>query len=425
MVEPTDGGATVAPMFRTRRPNARVDLYEGPLALTLGGVSVAGDGRVSLEWLPLPVVAAEVPLERRTGEITLPCAGELQVRGFNSVPVSATARVDDSGALALRAFLTEDLETTQRADLHSVLFHIPNVWSELGRVEWQCSPWVVRISPEDDLVGLEAKLRAIGGYAITHTGKLEREDGGAFGSSDAVRFLEELGTAVSLARAAWCFPLLYIGHDLNKGIAWRDCKVRKVSAWKPARSWLPDTSWRCLESVLSGLVKRREDPVWRDAVFVAVSWYVEASTLAGTVETAYVLTQAALEMLATVAFVEEAKSVSQSGWRKLPAADKLRLLLQWAGIPLSIPKELAGVSSFALGKKWPDGPQALAEMRNGVAHGLQERVLGAPTAVRYQLKQLGLWYLELVLLRLFGFMGKYQSRMLDIHAEPVDVPWGS
>lgn len=56
-------------------------------------------------------------------------------------------------------------------------------------------------------------------------------------------------------------------------------------------------------------------------------------------------------------------------WPRRSAEDKLRELLQEAGIPLDVPKELDAVVQFVAGEPSViDGPSALVRVRNRLLH---------------------------------------------------------
>ena len=76
------------------------------------------------------------------------------------------------------------------------------------------------------------------------------------------------------------------------------------------------------------------------------------------------------------------------------------------------------------GNKWVDGPHAFTEFRHGIVHpNLLKRVLNAESGATYEVCCLGRWYLELVLLALCGYQGKYVNRLLIPRQSPEFVPW--
>jgi hypothetical protein len=114
---------------------------------------------------------------------------------------------------------------------------------------------------------------------------------------------------------------------------------------------------------------------------------------------------------------------------RLAAGAVIRLLLQWAGIPVAIPGQLAALAARRSRLSQPSwtGPEVLFSVRNKVVDPpkrLDEPEW--PTADELvESWQLATWYLELVLLRLLEYEGEYWSRLrLGRREDDVEpVPW--
>ena len=142
-----------------------------------------------------------------------------------------------------------------------------------------------------------------------------------------------------------------------------------------------------------------------------------------------ILAQAALELLAWTILVQDKKILSDDGFAKLSAADKIRLLTGTIGVPLEIPSVLKGLSALAKGLNWKDGPQAVGETRNALVHPNPDKrktITTAPSIATYECWSLSLWYVELTLLWWFGYAGSYSNRLIMEGfrgVEVQDVPW--
>jgi hypothetical protein len=171
------------------------------------------------------------------------------------------------------------------------------------------------------------------------------------------------------------------------------------------------------------------DEAWEEVVRVAIHWYVEANAQAGSIEGSIVLTQTAFELLASAVLVEDHGCLSTDGYDKLAAADRIRLLFRWAGIPITIPASprLAALSAVAAEDNWPDTAIAMTKIRNTITHPTKknrDKFGRHPSAARIQVWLLGLWNLELCLLRLFEYRGTYANRITQAYAGEVEnVPW--
>jgi len=177
-----------------------------------------------------------------------------------------------------------------------------------------------------------------------------------------------------------------------------------------------------LEAVFPGFIAKWTDAIWKQPLRHAIYWYLTSNTMRS-VDGAVVLLQAALEALSWTYAVQERKLVTPQGFGKLWASDRLRVLLSSLGIPLGLPDDLPNLQKEAAAASWLDGPHAFTEMRNSVVHPSAKEHEGAREMLP-ETWQLGLWYVELVLLRLFGHCGKYHNRLKKGWVGEVEeVPW--
>jgi hypothetical protein len=109
----------------------------------------------------------------------------------------------------------------------------------------------------------------------------------------------------------------------------------------------------------------------------------------------------------------------------------VRLLLQWAGIPVELPSQFGALAARGgrLSQSDVAGPELIFDVRNNLVHP-PKRIDEPEWPDRAQLLeawQLATWYLELALLRLLGYEGEYVSRLRlggwDFDTEPV--PWST
>jgi hypothetical protein len=182
---------------------------------------------------------------------------------------------------------------------------------------------------------------------------------------------------------------------------------------------------------LPGFVARSQDPTWKEPIQHAIHWYVEANRCAGGIEGAIILTQAALELLSWTLFVADRQTISASRFNDTHAADKIELLLTDLGVPQGIPASLGDLTKAAAAAKWDDAPKAIVAIRNCLVHPSPKnrgKLRDAPVEARCDAWCLGLWCLELSILRLCGYSGKFANRLLrDVHRgdDVQNVPWAS
>lgn len=275
------------------------------------------------------------------------------------------------------------------------------------------------------------QIEAAGGFGITHVGKLERITGGSFSAADAKGIEEALFWFLSFCRGSWVAPLLAVGFDAGGKQVWEEWRKWKIERWRRVGSWFDSWSRVGLVGVFPGFHRRWKDESWNEPIRLALHWYVESNMCAGGVEGGTILAQAAFELLAWTLLVEDQKVLSEDEFKKLRASDMLRSLLSSCEIPLAIPSSLCELTKSATAHNWADGPHAITEVRNALVHASpkkRKKVLGADTGTRYEAWWLGLWYLELVLLWLFDFRGKYSDRLVRDGGKGQEVrlvPWAA
>jgi hypothetical protein len=305
--------------------------------------------------------------------------------------------------------------------------------------------WKLTLDQIQTIAGHVKQLNCQGGFAITHVARLEREDGQTFTVTEAIQFLDLCSHFFSFARGFRIPIILLVGYNSAKKEVWQHWDSRDCLSWRGVSSWFPKRENGVLAQLLPGFLKW-----WRnwdeDIANTALHWYLESNINAGALEGSIVLTQVALELIAWTLLVKQENIISEDGFEKLPASDKFRLLLtkfnistklppDWEAEPVpeqfealaqTPPQLLQNLVAMARKseKKWVDGPHAFTDFRNGIVHPKKlKKVLNAESGATFEVGSLGRWYLELVLLALCGYQGKYVNRLLIPHQSPEFVPW--
>ena len=126
-----------------------------------------------------------------------------------------------------------------------------------------------------------------------------------------------------------------------------------------------------------------------------------------------------MERLSYEYCVCERALVSKEGFKKLPAADRYRLLLRSLDIPITIPSAARSLVAAGKAENSTDSPQVLTEVRNNRVHaGRKGAKLDGDSD--WEAWLLATWLLELTILALCNFKGEYWNRVNNAK-EPV--PW--
>lgn len=424
-------------------------LYEGSLNIDQGGKRISGSGSIRFRWLPVPGPRFHMEYSAPNGDLDLGSA-------LLSVPgtVKESKAIVDNSQIHITTTKTSwvasgwfsTLETGNGAGLTSVLFHVPNFVDFLGspirdrgnqnlrnaRAVFEAEGWrVVLDALRTTNRNFLAQLKGNGGYAITHVGRFERLNGERFSADIARDFLGSLCYFLSFCRGMWIAPVLPVGFDSKGTRVWEEWRDWKIDRFLPVHRWINEFSTESLSTSFPGFLSRSTDEIWGEPIRLSLWWYMECNKHAGGLEGSMILAQSAFELLAWTLLVEDCRILSEDGLEKLPASDKLRLLLSQCKIPLAVPAQLIELQKLSKEHNWADGPHAVTEMRNSLVHPKpkkRRRVLDAEPIAIFEAWNLATWYLELVLLWLFEYKGLYTNRLMRecSREEAVEqVPWAT
>lgn len=421
------------PIYFNQIPTEPIELYQGPLEIAQKQNSFPGEGSVLFIWFPRPRVefrfTSKSHISIEVDDLTLKLVDlEVEAQAVASSLVWWMAEQEPSTEITGYFSQAINLGSNQEKVTYFT-FHLTNFYdfeffdesfeTEADEQIYECltggtvlkaEGWKVTIGSFsnvwDDVevpssFEIQESLELLGGYAVTNVGRLERSDRSSFLLEEARDCLRAVSYFLSFAKGIWVSPFLLTGFNYNHEQQWQEWAAQKLGAWRETNSWFSPDSFPTLAEVFPGFVRRWQDSAWREVLELAIHWYVESSNQAGGQEGAIVLQQTAFELLAWVLLVEEKGILSSDGFNKLPAADKLRLLLSQFALSLKIPNRLTHLKQVAKEQNWFDGPQAITEMRNGIVHANpknRQKVFGAAEAARTEAWLLGLKYLEDILL---------------------------
>lgn len=422
------------PTFTTPKTNESVIIISDEDMLLRKDASTCfqGQGRIALEWLPRPSIRFHIDstIKNRADVFSNNLLGEYELvtktfsRSFRAHVTEMNISIESNAhvqGLVENDVFPLDLKIGSAlfslANFNTFGRHVRNAAGcsvRTARSEFEADGWKVTLDAIQDRDSkLQHELKATGGYGITHTGLIERTDNSAFRSDDLKDLLDDLFWFFSFCRGFKTAPLLVKMFDKGQISHWLHISCPTIDPWQTRRLWFDNI--RCtLASVFPGFIRRVRQPLWTKPIKNAIHWYLEVHAQAGAVEGAIVFGQTALEMLGWTLLVDEKRLLSDKGYNDLPAADKIRILLSTCGIPLKIPAILMNLNQAAMSENWQDGAQCVAEIRNAVVHAntKKRKKLGQLSFVaKIDTWQLCIWYLELVLLRLFDYSGEYANRM--------------
>lgn len=427
-------------------PDKPIDIYYGGLRLICENtgaepITIIGIGSIKFNWLPEPGISFELSqvkelvkdsmnslvVKNRLFEwisriesiepLPLPdkkVLSNIRFTGFEG----HTSYVKLRGTPTRRVSVNYEIERTcNRLRLYLVNLNIPPFQARDG--EWDLC---LRSLEGYEKLG-ELKNEGTE-YVVTHYFEARRNDGSDITVEDVEHLTEAWGKLFSFIRGGWCHPICFTGYKLiENSLAWAEWNKPIISPLvDPLENWCHyETDFR---PMFTKMVEYIKDDFWVEVISLAIEWYIKANRYnINEIKEQIIFCQTALELLAWAYMVEYKKCFSVNGFNKLSStSERLRVLLIelriGAGMPLGIPDLLQFCGNA-------DGPKALTEIRNAIVHprkAKREQLSGISDIAMYQALKLGLWYLELILLRLLGYNGYYYNRLTYGYRE---VPWGA
>jgi hypothetical protein len=221
------------------------------------------------------------------------------------------------------------------------------------------------------------------------------------------------------------------GLDAQGEVVWAEWGAPRLKMGKPGVNWCPPLLvGTALPELATGLALVSADRDLEVIIDRAIGYSLAANG-DEVIEVRIPIVCSGLELLAWALLQREGWLADGDARRKIGTAASVRLLLKWAGIPTAVPSSLPNLEARLRRSGQPawEGPEILFNLRNSMVH--PPKRLNDPewpdAEDLVDAWQLGTWYLELALLRVFEYDGEYWSRIrLGRPAGDLEpVPWAS
>ena len=368
----------------------------------------AGAFDISLDSSAIVSVRPDTVRFERTKDKLL-CKGSFTLANRSVTPIQPGDDLTEVqfGLLNFPAFLGEEYQPPKTIE------EFKKGYQRRDFVKLQASSWVIEVRSLKNTPEIIGRLRAHGGYGLTHEGSIRRSDGKPFSAKQVVPLLDLLRLFLSFARGANCGVTLVAGMNDKGQRVWEMWGTSHSSPWSGHRSWFDVHHGITLTEVFSGFYSQLIKASRHHPIRMALQWYL-LSNDTQPLEGSIVLTQAALERL----------SQEMDGKkRKRKEGDWIADALKRASICVDIPPPSQNLKRFMKRRSFANGPHALVEIRNDLIHSdMKLKTLSSDIYV--QARDLGLWYVELMLLKRFGYAGQYGNRLTQEWRGQVErVPW--
>ena len=418
-----DESRNVDPVYRPS-DDGTIVVYAGDLQLAIGAEEQVLPGNLELRLGPRPEFSAHVAgsdpwlllhaWDSHRMTVALPAGAALDPP-TDRVP---TARPEGAVPWAdvpilITRMTTGELRLAERLVLHVTgpLSRWPLPSRETGsneqarpQLRWSLSGWDLRLAEASG-------PRAVDGFsfvveAIPHDLLL--------GLDATERLVDQVFLVLSLIAGQEIGVGPVVGVDAAGRVVWADWYAPRFRPEQSAWRWCPrDQVNQALPALATGLSSLADDPALQQVVDRA-GRHLLAANGPEVLDVRIPVACSGLELLGW-AVLQRHQWLTRDGLGRLPASARVRLLLQWAGIPVELPTQFGALAARRgrLGQPDAAGPEVLFDVRNNLVHP-PRRIEEPEWPDRDQLLeawQLATWYLELTVIRLLGYQGEYVSRL--------------
>ena len=444
------------PVYPFNEPGEPVLLHAGLLSVILedrsSDLTVAteatGEGRVYFEFSPTPRVSWETVVEgtapdllkafhRSTRERLVP--PQFGEPGLAVTPIADDVadlpEIDSLGGRRFYGILLSSEQLGNFDGLSDVQFHLvncplgrgtglvlqelengsssgqtakfPKFWPMPHRLTLQQDGWRIDIDARRDFADTWEKVRKTGSFVFTHAGRIRRLDDSAFSFARARDLLTALHWFLSFAVGRRVGVALPVGFDESGNPTCTEWGSPIVDSGVPSFQWYHESISINLPSLFRGFYGVWSDRFWKDVLSQVIGAYTFAKD--GRNQGTLTLAQTALETLAWAVLGIRRGQLSRSAFDNLSAAERIGRLLNWAGVPNDVPPNQPYLAARAQAlEDHKDGPQVMVWTRNRIVHPARSPDRNSMMRkISLEANYLALWYLDLILLRLFDYQGEY------------------
>lgn len=279
-----------------------------------------------------------------------------------------------------------------------------------GRLILETDNYFITIDQNRQAQDEKRKLSMLGGYYCSHYGeiihKYERI------TLESVRdILDCLGKFLSFMNGRRTAPILLQGFK-DEAIIFTDYNSPVVDPYKTTSSWMPmqlpkefNQNWKQFYSLWS------ESQDNKYFITTSIHWYLEANKNSGFQQGELILACAGLELIFNWWLVDKK---GEKFPEKIPLKGKIKEVLCSINFPIDIPSHLEHLKALQeTTSAISNGPDAIGYIRNALVHARKEnreKLKYVSPLAQHQALKLALLYIEVALLSLINYKGKYADR---------------
>lgn len=432
--------------------NTPIEIHKGEFYLKNKDIEIKVKGSISFKWLPSlgQYFSGEVISKSNNNILSREVAKELTGKEFEIINkdlkygkgIVVYTTVNQGGSLE-GTFIKGKIHKLnvvgdKSISVEKIFFSIPNLRVIHGsvvknhtnrsllmaRLELENDDYIITI---DKCPNYKAKLKSLkdnGGYIILYSGELKRKKGSVNlkDTGDIFYCLNTFITFLNGRRTA----AVFLQGVYEDDVKWIDYSNKIIDPYKSVQSWMHEFSTKGLNDLWKKFSELWQDINDKNFLDTLIHWYVEANSNSGFTEGSIMMAQTALELLYNWWIVEDKKLIIGEDAKKMSASNKIRLLLSQLNISHLAPGRFTELQKFIDNdSNIIDAPDAIVQIRNAIVHSQEEKrrkIIAIHPNAKHEALELSIWYIEMALLRILSYQGKYINRCSEINNEEY-VPW--
>lgn len=300
--------------------------------------------------------------------------------------------------------------------------------TSMNRLIFEDEDFVITIDKCTDYKERKKSLEEKGGYIILYAGELICKKG-SLTHSDIKDIFHCLDTFLTFLNGRRTSALFIKGIHDNQ-VIWSDYTNYFVDTNKTVQSWPQRHSVIGINDLWKKFKLIWQDNDAKGFLTSLIHWYVEANGHSGFSEGSIIMAQTALELIYNWWIIEQKKMILGKDSENISASNKIRLLLSQLNINYEIPTGFTHLRNFLdTTHNVVDAPEAAVYIRNSIVHSQEEKrkkLSQIHYKAKYEALQLYIWYIEMSLLHILDYAGRYYNRCSEkkymSEAEEY-VPW--
>jgi len=424
----------LSPIIQMDYPNESVNFQKGEFILTWENNDYAVSGGLYLNWTPSIHVDFKGKFEPNTKRIDFKTFGSSMIieiksekLNFRSKGVLKKIRVESN---EIECLLTEPVnignidepveyirfELTNQEQRAGCLIQTSKNSASLNRLELKDDKYKIIIDQHVDLILKKSDLERTGGYQFLSSVKIEVENNDTFKLKEIESTLIKFSAYIQFLNARKCPQLIVYGFSNDK-VIWKRVQALESDSYEYYNGWVLKHKDMKLYKIWDKFCE-----IWRsendqESIQIILDWYNEANKKKISLEGRIVLVQNALELMFNWLMSEKYKYITANDANNMSAAAKIGFLLSFFQIESRISENLVELIKYAKEYNYVNSPETFVNIRNIIVHSNQKKRLKMKkltNQAKEEALNLGIWYVEILLMKLLGYKGLYNNRCAGI-----------